>query len=413
MIGFSSTSIFSKILPFLFLGLHINLCCGNDSSVEQNHNDFCQLLQTNDSYNSEDSTSRIHFSVEGGVGFFDSGPQGQFSSGEFLVDEAKAFVEAEIWNNIYFFGELNLITREEEEEDEGNNIHLGELYVEFESVSRFFGKEGLLSLRLGRFDIPFGEEYLRRDAIDNPLISHSISDLWGVDEGVELYGSVKKFEYVFAVQNGGEPIVHDFNTDKAIVGRASYKLSKNSYFSFSAMRTGKIDVLQDKFSELWFANSNLHMIGSPITTTTFQANLVQGNAQINWQSGHVYLEAGQLHYEDDDTASDNSRNAPYFQIEAVENINDKEGRVFYGAGRFSRVTCGPGFFLVGNGNPDLFLFDTNRLTTILWRLSMGIGYRMGKKILLKTEYTIEKGREVNGTERDQENFLGAEVAFKF
>jgi hypothetical protein len=44
---------------------------------------------------------------------------------------------------------------------------------------------------------------------------------------------------------------------------------------------------------------------------------------------------------------------------------------------------------------------------------MGIGYRIGKKILLKAEYTIEKGREVNGTERDQENFFGTEIAFNF
>lgn len=36
--------------------------------------------------------------------------------------------------------------------------------------------------------------------MENPLISHSLSDLWGIDPGVELYGTVGDFNYVVAVQ---------------------------------------------------------------------------------------------------------------------------------------------------------------------------------------------------------------------
>src|SRR6185503_10565035 len=112
---------------------------------------------------------------------------------------------AEIWNHVYFFSELNIVTRE----DDDFRLQAGEVYVDFENLSRWWNRDGQLNLRAGRFDIPFGEEYLTRDAIDNPLISHSITDLWGVDEGLELYGEIAGVQYVAALQNGGHPALRD------------------------------------------------------------------------------------------------------------------------------------------------------------------------------------------------------------
>jgi hypothetical protein len=64
---------------------------------------------------------------------------------------------------------------------------------------------------------PFGEEYLVRNAIDNPLITHSIADFWAVTPGLELYGNLGKFSYVAAIQNGGE----SNGGDKSVAGRIS------------------------------------------------------------------------------------------------------------------------------------------------------------------------------------------------
>ena len=58
------------------------------------------------------SFGQINISGEGGVAFFNSGSHGQFPNAEFRVDEAKLFVEAPIWKEVYFFSELNLATRE-------------------------------------------------------------------------------------------------------------------------------------------------------------------------------------------------------------------------------------------------------------------------------------------------------------
>src|SRR5205814_3492728 len=144
------------------------------------------------------------------------------------------FVEAPVWDNVYFFSEINLMTRERSD----LSVQLGELYLDFENVSRIWGRDRMLNVRAGRMDIPFGEEYLNRDAIDNPLISHSLSDFWGVDEGLELYGRVGKFSYVLAVQNGSVSAVRDFDADKAITCRLAFDPTRWLHLSVSGMRTG-------------------------------------------------------------------------------------------------------------------------------------------------------------------------------
>src|SRR5688572_14003804 len=164
------------------------------------------------------SLGNVRFSGEGGVAFFRSEAHGPAPNSEFRVDEAKLFVEAPLWKDTYFFAELNITTRE----NPSTYLEPGELYVDFENVSRLWNRDRQLNLRIGRLDIPFGEEYLTRDAIDNPLISHSISDIWGVDEGIELYGTIARFNYVLAVQNGGHPALRDYNEDKSIAVRLGY-----------------------------------------------------------------------------------------------------------------------------------------------------------------------------------------------
>ena len=100
--------------------------------------------------------------------------------------------------NVDFFTELKLLPREANDE----HFQLGELYVDFEDVLSSW-RPGLLNVRAGRVNVPFGEEYLARGPIANQLISHSLSDIWGCDEGVEIYGRIGPVQYVVAVQNGG------------------------------------------------------------------------------------------------------------------------------------------------------------------------------------------------------------------
>src|SRR5476649_2722245 len=58
------------------------------------------------------SAGEVRISGEAALGFFRTGSAGQFPNSEFRVDEAKVFVEAPVWKNTYFFGGLDLVTRE-------------------------------------------------------------------------------------------------------------------------------------------------------------------------------------------------------------------------------------------------------------------------------------------------------------
>jgi len=250
----------------------------------------------------------VHLSGEGGVAYFHTSNHGMYPDGSFRVDEAKLFVEAPVWNGTYFYGELDLVTREANDEF----FHLGELYIDFENVLRHWTEKNWLSLRVGRMYIPFGEEYSTRYVIDNPLISHSISDLWGVDEGVELYGNVYGFDYAMAVQNGGHPTLRDFNSDKSVAGRIGYNFGQKARLSFSGMRTGKLSAANDKMSELWFGGGFFRSLGMPESTSTFQADVFELDAQTFWKTGHLKLAGGHFNYADNDRTADQNRDGFYY-----------------------------------------------------------------------------------------------------
>lgn len=348
---------------------------------------------------------KLRLSGEGAVAFFDSGELGEFPNSEFRVDEAKLFVEAPLWTDVYVFTEINITLRDEREE----YLRVGELYVDFENLGRWFNRDRGLNLRAGRFDIPFGEEYLTRDAIDNPLIAHSLSDLWGVDEGIQLYGTIGKFNYAVAVQNGGHPSLHDYNADKAVVGRLSFDPTPWLHLSGSAMRTGDLDVEDDEESEIWLANAFIRALGDPATTTTFRAELFEGDVQFTLPRGYVKGAGGYIHSDDNDTSgADNERDVYYYYVEGVLNLSKK----VYAAARFSQIFAEHGFPLLA-GSGEYGQFFVRELSTDLSRLSIGMGYRPSPNLLLKTDFTYNTGEALSGESRIHENFFGVEAAFKF
>lgn len=345
---------------------------------------------------------KVNVGAEGAVAFFDTGSEGFTPHTDFRVDEARLFVQAPIWKEVYFSGEVDLATRE----SDSLSVQAGEVYLDCEDLSDLWGRDGQLNLRVGHINIPFGEEYLTRYAIDNPLITHSVTDLWGFDNGVELYGDLGKFNYVVAVQNGsGRNGVQDFTGDKSVAGRIGFDPNKHWHFSVSAMRTGDISVQNDFMSAIWFGNGFFQSLGGP-QTTLFHVNLVEGDITARWASGHITAFGGYGRYDDNDPAANNARDIFYYSVEGVQNLPAK----FYTAVRFSQAFSNKGIPIVGLGNPGDYF---SAVTSELWRLSLGLGYRFSDNLLIKTEYAFEGGRDVDGENRDYENFFGTEAAFQF
>jgi hypothetical protein len=345
---------------------------------------------------------KVNISGEGGVAFFNTGSDGFAPQSDFSVDEARLFVEAPVWNEVYFYGDVDLATRE----NNNLNLQLGELYLDFQDASQLWGRDNQFNVRAGRMNVPFGEEYLARNAIDDPLISHSLSDLWGFDPGVEIYGSLAKFSYVLAVQNGsGANGVQDFSGDKSVAARIGFDPNNHWHFSVSGMRTGDVNAQKDFTSAEWFGTGFFQSLGSP-ATTEFHANLAEADATARWKSGHVSAFGGYARYGDNDPAADNGRDIFYYSVEGVQNLPKK----FYAAARFSEIYSDKGVPIVGYGNSAEYFSE---LTTKLWRLSLGIGYRFSDRLVIKTEYSLERGRELDGESRDHEDFFGTEADFKF
>lgn len=347
--------------------------------------------------------SRVIVSGEAAIAFVRGGSESAFPVGEFRIDEARLFLDAQLMADVYFFTELILAERENGE----TAIRLGELYLEAENLSRFWNRDDQLSLRVGRLDIPFGEEYLARDPIDNPLIMHSLADFWGIDEGVELFGRLGPVSYVAAVQNGGISTASDFDSDKAIVLRLSADPVRWLHVALSGLRTGNMDAADDFITELWFGNGFFRSLGNPATTQTFHAELIQGDVRLQLPRGHIAAAGGYAHYADDDRNADNTRDIYFYHVEALGEVT----RQLYLAGRFSQILASEGYPIVANGDFGAFFFGP--LTKQIWRLSLGAGYRFHRNLVLKAEYMIERGSTIGGGTRNNEDLFAVELAGRF
>jgi hypothetical protein len=347
----------------------------------------------------------LHLSAEAGLAFFASGDDGTFPNSEFRVDDAKLFVEAPVWKNVYFFGGLEITTREAADEF----FHTGELYLDAEDVLSS-GRDHTLNLRVGRFYLPFGEEYQERGVMVNPLITHSVADVWGIDEGVQAYGTLGLLQYNLAIQNGSHKTLHDFDPDKSVILRLAVEPTPRLRLSASAMRTGTLNVSGDGMSEVWFANAFFRALGPAATTHTFATELAELDAAWKWRTGELKGAAGWVKFDDDSTSGDFSRRLRYHSLEARQNL----GPGFFGAARYSAIDAPGGYPLAANGNAGKYFYNPFApLTKELERLSLGLGYRFGEPLVWKIEYTWETGRLVSGVKRNDEDMLSSIVGMKF
>jgi hypothetical protein len=343
---------------------------------------------------------------EGAVGYFDAQAEGEYPDGEFVLDEAKLFLDARVLPSVFFFAELNVRERETMDDEQ---VRFGEVYLVAEDLAPAWG-EGLVNLKVGRFDIPVGEEYESRDAIDNALVSHSLADLWGFDEGVGLYGRKGTWDYALAVQNGGNPAARDPNSDKSVAVRVGCEPVPALRFSVSAYRTGDLDVSGDEMSEMWFGGGVFVPVGPPETTDTFDAELWQADGRYRWKTGEVSVFAGRIRAGDNDRAADHDVEGWYASVEARQELT----RRLYAAARYSCIEVDPpGYPLVGQGDQGLLYRPDPPLVESLWRVSVGLGYRWHARLVTKAEYSWERGDTVAGADLDARDLVSLQQAFAF
>ena len=120
---------------------------------------------------------------------------------------------------------------------------------------------------------------------------------------------------------------------------------------------------------------------------------------------------GLAHYGDNDSTGSHTRDIYYYYIEGLRDITPK----WYAAARFSQILAPKGYPIVGAAPMGNFFnpFNPNPLTTDYWRLSLGVGYRFSRNLVLKGEYSFNQGRFSTGVSRNDENLFAVQAAFKF
>jgi hypothetical protein len=174
----------------------------------------------------------VGISGYGAFGFLDTGDAGTTPEGSFLAREAALFFDTEIWRDVSLFTELAL-TRF----PGSGGVRVGEIHLQLSNL--FADERGSgVGMKLGRFEIPFGEEYFRWDAHETPYISFTPADPYGVDEGLELYGAFDDVHWIAAVTSGSDGSGADDDSSKLVCSKLYGAAHEDVYLSASALATG-------------------------------------------------------------------------------------------------------------------------------------------------------------------------------
>lgn len=356
---------------------------------------------------------RFEVSGFGAAGFLRTGQDAKRPKGGFLNYEASLFVDADVWDDASFFSEIQTVRLGDENT---KFIRTAEVYLHLKNVLKNI-QDDLLGIKIGRMDIPYGEEYLWQDAIDNPLITYTASWPYGWDEGILFYGRLGKLGWVFSLMDGSDVRGIDDDTDKAVNLKLYGKLSPNLYLSASLMRNGEAAQ-----SAIEFAGSHIEPVGrgdhssilgtSP--STKVRSYLYELDARYTFNTkGYLALTFGQVFVDDDLSSFD--RDFIYFSLEPLYNLSDK----LYLISRFSCIGTfdrDEGYHFDGKPYADgnsKFGYDTKSL----FRLAFGLGYRLNPRTLIKLEYSHDDFRLIRQSNKNAANqdrdLIGAQVAVRF
>ena len=301
----------------------------------------------------------------------DSGADGTRPEAGFVVKESSLFLEADAWQDLALFFEVQTTGLQR---DHNTSLRTGEIYAHFRNALKKWG-DGLLGIKVGRTDIPFGEEYLWQDAPDNPLISNSAAYPWLWDEGILFYGSARGLDWVLAVMDGTISRSQEDNDAKAVVGKISAAPWQPLHLSISLMRNGA-----SQRAALLLGGTPLQPVdGSP--SLYIDATLYQLDVQ--WTPGsqtRFDLSFGRANIQD--AAATFDRNLRWFMLQGRRTLTSR----LHTAARYSEIGTYDsdagykidGEFLAGG---SAFASDVKHLR----RMAVGLGWQINPHSGLKLE----------------------------
>jgi len=394
-------------------------------AVDLSEREYASIGDVKDSHGEDDRVRTGHvlsnpwwqnFSISGfaASGYYDTGSSGTREHGTFELKEASLFIEADIWEDAAFFLELqtNRLGK-----DDSLFARTGEVYVHFRELYR---SENLsVAAKMGRIDIPFGEEYLIQDSSDNPLVTTSAVYPYGWDEGLLLYGEYRNVNWIVALTDGTDARSFEENSDKAVNLKLYGNVTDDFYLSASFMRNGEASKSAFEFGGSHFqpvGASRVSTLGtSPsafVDSALYQVDL---KYEVELFSKASYLSASIGAANQDDVGTRFDRDLRWFTLEPYLRFDDN----WYLAARFSQIETADdsqGYHFDGKiyagGNGD-FGYDA----TEFQRLGVVIGYMPNPRLKVKLEvgrdwYELIDSSPFSGQLGNRE-FVGLEVVGGF
>ncbi len=348
-------------------------------------------------------------------GFYDTGSAGTRDHGGFEVRESSLFIEGEVWEDVGFYLEFQANRL-----DKDNQVftRTGEVYLHFRNIEIF--DEMPIGIKVGRIDIPFGEEYLQQDAIDNPLITFSAAYPYGWDEGVLVSGAYGELNWIAAVTDGTDDRSTDSNSDKTLNLKFYGDPTESLYLSLSLMSEGATTKGGFEFGGSHFrpidTSAGLSSLGH---TSSTEVDALLGGIDARYsfdfisRDAYIALAGGIAEQDDADPAFD--RSIRWFSIEPYLQLNNN----WYAVARYSEIGTydkNEGYAFSGktfvNGTAS-FGFDTERLQ----RLALGIGWMPNPRTRAKFEIGKDWFSLIDASpllpRNDDRLFVGVEVAVGF
>lgn len=313
-----------------------------------------------------------------------------------------------------------------------NNI--GDLYGDLRGL---LGREWL-NMEIGRFQIPYGENYLRfgRGRPDDPFIALTASPPWFWDEGVKLWGKTPDghFGYVASVTDGEGGLNRERNDSKQVTLKLTWDPSEWLHLSASALRSGTLGSDDSPaFASLWLGEAIPAAFGSDTSVPSFDHGeeiapgpnklrgvvVVGGDAIFHFPDTRLWLAAGNASI-DSHGPSVYDRDLLYWLAELTLQL------------RMISPALAPMYLaLRANGlgtydNDEGYLLDFRYEDTLGYNMraldaySVALGLPLGERIVLKAQYALQNVALVHGIDDeevlengDDANFFGMEIGVRF
>jgi len=358
--------------------------------------------------NSPEWMRRFHLSGNADFSYLYGEENSLADHGRLAVENARLFLDVDlggearlfdhtVMESASFYFEWDIFRKAAFQND------VGSLYLRLDSL----GGSEAFNLKFGRFPLPFGEEYVRfhEKRFDNPLISFSTASVYGLDEGILLFGSLRNglFQYMFAVTDGDHDIAQNSSSEPALTAKLVLEPKPWLHLSASAHRTGLLGPTAGTSfgkSALMFGEFGLYPIlkeplfqnGVPAPKDPsrklkdiygFEVDLVLHDARYGrlWLSyGRVFAEADSTNFYDRDMHYWTAEGV--FELGAVCEALDR----FYAALRYSAIGTfddDKGWRLRVMNNGGNLGYNVDHVQSI----NVGFGVRLLKNLIFKAEYS--------------------------